>query len=120
MAQRKQSGTAYMQVDGVTVHAKGSFAVPITNTTRTPIVVGGQPIGWDETENAPYVTAQIQVTDKTDLERLVSATNQTVRVEFANEKTYTLSNAYVSGEPPEISETGEVTLTFTGEKGVWS
>ena len=43
----------------------------------------------------------------------------TVRVEFANGKTYTLSNGFVRGNPT-LSETGEASIDIAGETGVWS
>ena len=120
MSQRKESGAAYLQVDGTTIYAEGSFAVPITTVNRTAIVNAGQVIGWDEQEIAPYITAQIRITSQTDFEWICNSTALTVRVEFASGRVYTLSNAYVTGEPPTLDETGLATVTFTGEKGVWS
>ena len=56
---------------------------------------------------------------ETDFERICSSTSMTVRVEFANGRVYTLSNALVRGNPT-VSETGECSIDFAGEKGVWS
>ena len=95
MTFRRQSGTAYLTVDGTTIPAKGSFAVPLTTTNRTDLVVGDQVVGFDEQTIAPYVQCTVQITDETDFERICSSTAMTVRVEFANGRIYTLSNAFV-------------------------
>ena len=120
MAQRRESGAAYLQVDGTTIYAEGSFAVPLTTVQREALVNAGQVIGWDETEIAPYITAQIRITSQTDFESICNSTALTVRVEFASGRVYTLSNAYITGDPPTLDETGLATVTFTGETGVWN
>lgn len=119
MPMKRQSGVAYLTVDGTTINASGSFSVPLTTVNRTDIVCGERVIGFDEQHIAPYIQATIRITDQTDFESICSSTSMTVRVEFANGKTYTLSNAFVRGNPT-VSETGECSIDFAGEKGVWS
>lgn len=119
MTFRRQSGTAYLTVDGTTIPAKGSFAVPLTTTNRTDLVVGDQVVGFDEQTIAPYVQCTVQITDETDFERICSSTAMTVRVEFANGRIFTLSNAFVRGNPT-LAETGEASFDFAGKTGQWS
>ncbi len=119
MPMKRQSGVAYLTVDGTTINASGSFAVPLTTVNRTDIICGEKVIGYDEQHIAPYIQATIRITDQTDIESICSSTSMTVRVEFANGKTYTLSNGFVRGNPT-VSETGEVSIDIAGEKGIWS
>lgn len=42
MTFRRQSGTAYVTVDGTTIPAKGSFTIPLSTKNRTDIVVGDE------------------------------------------------------------------------------
>ena len=119
MPSKRVSGVAYMQVDGTTINASGSFSVPLTTVNRTDVMCGDKVLGFDEQHIAPYIQATIRITDETDFERICSSTSMTVRVEFANGKVYTLSNAFVRGNPT-MSETGECSIDFAGEKGVWS
>lgn len=119
MPSKRISGVAYMTVDGTTINASGSFSVPITTVNRTDVMCGDKMLGYDEQHIAPYIQATIRITDQTDFESICASTSMTVRVEFANGKVYTLSNAFVRGNPT-VSETGECSIDFAGEKGIWS
>ena len=55
MTFRRQSGTAYVTVDGTTIPAKGSFTIPLSTKNRTDIVVGDEVVGYDEQTIAPYM-----------------------------------------------------------------
>ena len=108
MTFRRQSGTAYVTVDGTTIPAKGSFTIPLSTKNRTDIVVGDEVVGYDE-----------QITDETDFERICNSTAMTIRVELANGRVFTLSNAFVRGTPT-VSEAGEASFDFAGKSGQWS
>lgn len=119
MPMKRLSGVAYMTVDGVTIPAKGSFEVPLTTVNRTDLVVGDKVLGYDEQYIAPYVKANVQITDLIDFETICSSTSLTVRVEFATGRTYTLANGFVRGTPT-LSETGEASFDIAGQDGQWS
>lgn len=119
MSFRRQSGVAYMTVDGTTIPAKGSFTVPLSTTNRTDIVVGDKVVGYDEQVIAPYCQCTIQITDETDFQTICNSTALTIRVEFANGRIYTMSNAFVRGTPT-LSETGEASFDFAAESAQWS
>ena len=119
MTFRRQSGTAYVTVDGTTIPAKGSFTIPLSTKNRTDIVVGDEVVGYDEQTIAPYMQCTVQITDETDFERICNATAMTIRTELANGRVFTLSNAFVRGTPT-VSETGEASFDFAGKSGQWS
>lgn len=116
MPQKRLSGTAYITADGTTLAAKGNFEVPLSEYNRTEVIANGEVIGYDEQPVAPYVKGDIQLTDETDVETLMSSTNMTVKVDFANSWKYVLSEAFIRGTPT-TSETGQVSLDFGGKRG---
>ena len=61
----------------------------------------------------------VQITDETDFEKICNSTAMTIRVELANGRVFTLSNAFVRGTPT-VSEAGEASFDFAGKSGQWS
>lgn len=118
MTQKRVSGTAYLTADGTTLMARGSFEMPLSEYTRTPVLANGEVVGYDEQPNTPYVNAELQVTDETDFATFCASTSQTVKVELANGWKYVLSDAFVQGTPT-MNEQGVTSVSFSGKRGQW-
>ncbi|MDO5531424.1 phage tail tube protein [Sutterella sp.] len=118
----KLAGTCYVKVDGEMLLLQGSLALPLGTASRETIIANGKPVGYSETEVAPYISGTFVVNADFPLETLVNGTAMTVTAECANGLNYTLSDAYLAGDPPEWSpqDNSTVTLRFEGKKGAFA
>lgn len=115
---KRLSGTAYITSDGTTLMARGSFEVPLSDSNKTPVTANDQVVGFDEQLVVPYCNAEIQISDETDFETIISNNSQTVKVEFKNGWKYVLSDAFVQGTPT-MNEAGVTQISFAGKRGQW-
>lgn len=115
---KRLSGTAYITSDGTTLMARGSFEVPLSDSSKTPVTANDQVVGFDEQLVVPYCNAEIQISDETDFETITSNNSQTVKVEFKNGWKYVLSDAFVQGTPT-MNEAGVAQISFAGKRGQW-
>lgn len=118
----KVAGTAYAKVDGDQLELKNETGIecPLLEVIRETVMSQSGVAGLKETAQMPYVKGTYIVNDKFPLEKLSSATDMTITVEFINSRVYTLSGAYVVGDVGFKSDTGEVEIEFNGVKGIWS
>ena len=88
--------------------------------TRETVMADAGPAGYSEKAVAPYVKLSAVVGANFPLQKLRTATNMTVTVELANGMVYTLSDAYVQGEPEIKGSEGMIDLEFGGLRGVFA
>ena len=119
MAQRI-AGVCYIKVDGVQLEVGGDVEIPLTEFKREVVMSLTGPAGFKETALEPYVKLSALFTPDFPLEQLRTNTAMTVTAELANGVVYTLSNAFVRGEPKAKPVDGTIELEFSGSQGQWS
>jgi len=112
---QKAAGICYVKVDGMQLTITGGCEAPITEFKRESIVPGF----YKEEERTPYIKVDALHTSDLPLDKLTTGTEMTVTIEFANNKVYVLSGAYLVGEPVSAGDDGKVALEFNGIKGKW-
>ena len=116
---KRIAGVCYVKADGKQFDVAGGLECPLSDVKRETIAAVTGPSGYKETALTPYVKIQANFTDDFPIDVIRSATTLVVTAEFANGKVYTLSDAYVVGEPSVKNDDGQAELTFEGMKGVW-
>ncbi|WP_256831725.1 phage tail tube protein [Pseudomonas sp. Pse1] len=113
---KKVAGTVYAKVDGGQVTVTGGVECPLSDKKRETVAPGF----FKEEDLAPYV--KLTAIDDPDLpiQQLMTATNSTITVEFANGRIYVLSGAYIVGEPSTKGDEGTIDFEWNGDKGVWN
>lgn len=114
---KKIAGTCYIKADGVQFEVAGGVEVPLSAVKRETVMADGGPAGFSETATAPYVKLTAVFGKDFPLQKLQDATDMTVTAELANGKVYTLSDAYVQGEPAIKGSEAMIDLEFGGMKG---
>jgi hypothetical protein len=114
------AGTTYINVDGAVLSIKGSIDCSFWDKERATIIGVDGPHGQKETFVAPFVEVTATTTPELDINLLVSLTNSTVQVEFANGKKGLLSGAALMNQPNMNPEEGEVVFRFEGTAGSYS
>lgn len=113
------AGICFFKVDGEQLELKGSLECPITDTNRETVMGLSGVAGFKETARAPFVKGSFIFVPNFPLDKLNTGTDMTITAELANGKVYTLSGAYLVGEPNAKGDDGEVELEFNGTKGIW-
>ena len=114
----KIAGTCYIKVDGAQLEINGGVEVPLSHVKRETVMSDSGPAGHSETATKPYVKLTAVVGKDFPLEKLQKSTNMTVTAELANGIVYTLSDAYVEGDPPPIKASeAMIDLEFGGMNG---
>lgn len=113
------AGTCFFKVDGEQLELKGSLECPITDKTLETVMGLTGVAGYKETHRAPYIKGSFIFTPAFPLDKLNEGRDLTITAELANGKVYTLSGAYLIGEPAAKGDDGEVELEFNGTKGLW-
>lgn len=113
---KKVAGTVYAKVDGGQVTVTGGVECPLSDKKRETVAPGF----FKEEDLAPYV--KLTAIDDPDLpiQQLMTATNSTITVEYANGRVYVLSGAYIVGEPSTKGDEGTIDFEWNGDKGVWN
>ena len=113
---KKVAGTVYAKVDGGQVTVTGGVECPLSDKKRETVAPGF----FKEEDLAPYV--KLTAIDDPDLpiQQLMTATNSTITVEFANGRIYVLSGAYIVGETSTKGDEGTIDFEWNGDKGVWN
>lgn len=114
------AGICYVKVDAEQLELKGSLECPLTDTQRETVMGSAGVAGFKETARMPYVKGTFIFLPGFPLAKLADGTDMTITAELANGKVYTLSGAYLVGEPAVKAEEGEVELEFNGVKGIWA
>ena len=113
------AGICYVKADGEQFEVSGGLEAPLFSTKKESVMGLNAVVGYKETAIAPYVKLSAVVGSKFNLDKLRSASAMTVTAEFANGKVYTLSDAWVAGEPALKGDDGTTELEFNGLKGIW-
>lgn len=113
------AGVAYIKADGNQFTVKSGVEAPISQVTREAVMGLAGVGGYKETAQEPYVKFTSVFTADLNIQTITTSTNMTVTVEFANGYVYTLSGAYLRGEPTGNGEEGTLELEFSGLKGTW-
>lgn len=116
---KRVAGICYIKVDGVQLDVSGGIEVPLIDLKRETVMALSGPAGLKETAIEPYVKLTAVFGPSFPLATIQSNTDMTVTAELANGKVYTLSGAFVKGEPVAKGEDGTIELEFGGKKGQW-
>jgi hypothetical protein len=119
MAQRI-AGICFVKVDGAQFEISGDIEIPLTEYKREAVMGLSGPAGYKETALEPYVKVVALFTPDFPVTTLRTNTTLTVTAELANGVVYTLSNAFVRGEPKVKPVEGTIEVEFSGSQGQWS
>jgi hypothetical protein len=118
---KKIAGTCYIKVDGIQFEVEGSVEFPLIHTKRETVMSDAGPAGFSEMAIAPYIKFTGIIGKEFPRDKLEDATDMTVTAEAANGMVYTLSGAFLQGEPPAMKASeGKADLEFGGMKGSYS
>ncbi len=116
---KRVAGICYIKVDGEQLEVSGGVECPIVDVKRETVMGLAGPAGLKETALEPFIKLSAIFMPNFPLSTLQSNTEMTVTAELANGKVYTLSGAFLKGEPSVKGEDGTVDLEFGGKKGQW-
>ncbi|PZO17630.1 MAG: phage tail protein [Burkholderiales bacterium] len=113
------AGICYIKVDGEQLEVSGGVEAPLLDTMRETVMGLAGPAGFKETAQRPFVKLTAIFVSGFPLAKLQSSTDMTVTAELPNGKVYTLSGAFIEGEPSAKGDDGTIELEFGGKKGQW-
>lgn len=116
---KRVAGICYIKVDGEQLEVSGGVECPIVDVKRETVMGLSGPAGLKETALEPFVKVSAIFMPGFPLAILQSNTEMTITAELANGKVYTLSGAFLKGEPSVKGEDGTVELEFGGKRGQW-
>ena len=116
---KRVAGICYIKVDGEQLEVSGGVECPIVDVKRETVMGLAGPAGLKETALEPFIKLSAIFMPNFPLSTLQTNTEMTVTAELANGKVYTLSGAFLKGEPSVKGEDGTVDLEFGGKKGQW-
>jgi hypothetical protein len=116
---KRIAGACFVKTDGDQIEIKGGLEVSGADVTRETVLSTKGVAGFKETPRAASLKVTALFTEDFPLEKLRDGTDMTITAEFANGKVFTLSGAYLIGEPTIKGEDGEIDLEFEGSKGIW-
>lgn len=113
------AGICYIKVDGEQLEVQGGVECPISDVMRETVMGVAGPAGFKETAQRPYVKVSAVLVPNFPRDKISKGTDMTVTAEFPNGTVYTLSGAYLEGEPAAKADDGLTELEFSGRKGQW-
>lgn len=116
---RRIAGTCYFKVDGEQLELSGKAEAPLTTKKRETLVSTTGVAGYKEEHRVDFIKGTFFIPPGFPRAKLDESDNMSITVEFANGEVYTLSGAYVVGEPSYDSEAGTAEYEFNGTKGIW-
>lgn len=116
----RKAGVCFCKIDSDMINLEGTITINPTEATREPIVSSTGVIGYTETPRSPTVEITAYPESKQQIKNLLGAVDMTVTAELANGLVFTLSEAFVSGEPSFDAQAGTVSVTFSGVRGDWA
>lgn len=116
---KRVAGICYIKVDGQQLEVSGGLECPITDVTRETVKGVNRPAGFKETNRTPSTKLTAIFRDDFPMDAVAEGTDMTVTSEFPNGKVYTLSGAYLVGDPSAKADDGTVELEFEGDRGIW-
>lgn len=119
MANKRLAGTCFIKVDGEQIEISGGVEAPLNDKKREPVVGSSAVAGYKETVITPYVKLTAILVPGFPRDKISSADDMSITVEFANGDVYTLANAWLASESAHKGDDGTVDLEFNGFKGQW-
>lgn len=116
---KRVAGICYIKVDGEQLEVAGGIEVPLMDVKRETVMGLAGSAGYKESAIEPFVKLSAIFTPNFPIVTLQTNTEMTITTELANGKVYTLSGAFVKGEPSAKGEDGTIDLEFGGKKGQW-
>lgn len=116
---KRVAGICFIKVDGEQLEVSGGVEAPITDLKRETVMGLSGPAGIKETALEPFIKLTAIFMPDFPMETLRTNTELTVTAEMANGKVYTLSVAFLKGEPSAKGEDGTIELEFGGKRGQW-
>lgn len=108
-------GIISIQVNGVIFNAKGKFTYNYGQPKRKSIMGSDNRLhGYMEEPQPGFIEGAITDDGSLDTTALVNATDATVTLQLANDKTVVLYNAFYAGEGTGETEEGEFPFRFEG------
>jgi hypothetical protein len=116
---KRVAGTCYFKVDGQQLEVSGGVEVPLGNFIRETVMGANRPAGYKETARTPSLKLSAIFRDDFPIELITEGTEMTITVEMPAGQVYTLSEAFMVGEPSAKADDGTVDLEFEGMRGDW-
>jgi hypothetical protein len=116
---KRIAGACFVKTDGDQLEIKGGVEISAADVTRETVMSTKGVAGFKEMPRAPSLKVTALFTEDFPLETLREGSDMTITAELANGKVFTLSGAYLVGEPTIKGEDGEIDLEFEGSKGIW-
>jgi hypothetical protein len=120
MAAQRDAGTCYIKCNGDQLVVDSGVEAPLSSVTRETVMGSGRPVGYKETGREAFVNATLRKINQKDFQKIIEADDLTITVEFANGGVYTLSDAWVKGEPTYNGDEGTADIEFGGLRGSWA
>ncbi len=117
---KRVAGICYIKVDGEQLSVEGGVECPLMDVKRETVMALNGPAGYKETALAPYIKVSANLVPGFPLQKLRDGVAMTITAELANGTVYTLSDAWVNGEPSAKGDEGKTELEFGGLKGAWA
>lgn len=114
---KRVAGICYIKCNGSQLEVSGGVEVPLLKVKREAVMGSSGSAGYKETAMEPYVKVTAILTADFPTASLQSDTDMTVTAELANGTVYTLSGAFLRGEPAAKGDDGTVDLEFSGLDG---
>lgn len=116
---KRVAGTVYFKVDGEQLEVSGGVEVPLGDKSRESVMGVNGTAGYKETARKPSVKLSAIFRDDFPIDKLTEGTDMTLTVEMPAGQVYTLSDAFMVGEPAAKADDGTVDLEFEGMRGQW-
>lgn len=116
---KRIAGACFVKTDGDQIEISGGLEISANEVVRETKMSTRGVAGFKEMPRAPSLKVTALYTEEFPLATLQEGTDMTITAELANGKVYTLSGAYLVGEPTIKGEEGEIDLEFEGSKGIW-
>jgi hypothetical protein len=116
---KRVAGICYVKVNSEQLEVSGGIEIPISDLKREVVMALAGPAGMKETAREPFIKLSAIFMPDFPLDTLQTNTEMTITAELSNGKVYTLSGAFMKGEPSAKGEDGTVELEFGGLKGQW-
>lgn len=114
------AGICFVKVGGEQLEVSGDLECPLTDTIKEAVMSQNGVSGLKETRVKAYVKLSAIFSASFPLDTLQSSNDLSVVAEFPNGKVYTLSGAFLAGEPTAKADEGKIELQFEGTRGKWS
>jgi hypothetical protein len=116
---RRVAGICYVKADGINLSIEGSVEAPASAVKRETKMSLTGAAGYDERAQRQYIKLSAINTPDFPRSTLAIMVNGTITAELANGFVYTLTGAWMEGEPTINGTDGTVDLEFSGTAGYW-